>query len=170
MDSSHYSSHGLQTSDLPNANRFVCNHCSKPFKSQKDVDRHRSSVHDRSAIYFCSERGCRRSHKGFTRKDNYETHLRCVHKKSSKDTNQVKGQAANILSQMDPRRETGEEDNLEGHSREKLTEMVMNEREKFKMGQLKRQEAEEELKILRQRYEDREDMWLKLLMAKGGSN
>jgi hypothetical protein len=71
---------------------------------------------------------------------------------------------------MDLRRETGEEDNLEGYSREKLTEMVMNEREKFKVEQRRRQEAEEELKNLRQRYEEREDMWLKLLMTKGGSN
>jgi hypothetical protein len=71
---------------------------------------------------------------------------------------------------MDPRRETGGEDSLEGHSREKLTEMVMNEREKFKVEQRRRQEAEEELKNLRQRYEEREDMWLKLFMAKEGGD
>jgi hypothetical protein len=138
--------------------------------SQKDVDRHRSSVHDKSATYFCYERGCRRSQKGFTRKDNYETHLRCVHKKLSKETNQVKGRDGNILSQMGPRKETGEEDSLEGYSREKLTEIVMNERELFRMEQRRRQEVEEELKNLRQRYDEREDMWLKLLMIKEGSN
>lgn len=152
------------------ANRFVCSRCSKPFRSQKDVDRHRSSVHDRSATYFCPERGCRRSHKGFTRKDNYETHLRCVHKKSSKDADQVKAQAVNIVSQMDPRKEIGEEDNLDGHSREKLTEIVIKMREEFKMEKLRRQEVEEELKVLRQRYEEREDMWLRLLIMKGGNN
>lgn len=57
---------------------------------------------------------------------------------------------------------------MEGHSREKLTEMVMNEREKFKMEQRRRQEMEEELKNLRQRYEEREDMWLQLFMTKEG--
>ncbi|KAE9365582.1 hypothetical protein N431DRAFT_102141 [Stipitochalara longipes BDJ] len=155
---------------MPYTNRFVCSSCSKPFRSQQDVDRHQSSVHDRSKPYVCRERGCRRSHKGFTRKDNYETHLRCVHKKSSKDMNQVKMQAANTFSQMEPRKQTGEEDNFEGHSREKLTEMVMNEREKCKMELLRRQEVEEELKILRQRFEEREDMWLKLLITKGGNN
>lgn len=170
MDLSHYSSYGSQTSDMPYANRFICSCCSRPFKSQNDVDRHRSSVHDKSAFYFCRERGCRRSHKGFTRKDNYETHLRCVHKKSSKDTNQVKGQAANIFSQMDSRKETREEDNLEGYPREELTGIVMKEREKFKMEELRRQEVEEELKILRKRYEEREDMWMKLLITKGGNN
>jgi hypothetical protein len=71
---------------------------------------------------------------------------------------------------MGPRRETREEDSLEGHSREKLTEMVMNEREKFKLEQQRRQEAEEELKNLRQRYEEREDMWLQLFMTKEGGN
>jgi hypothetical protein len=71
---------------------------------------------------------------------------------------------------MDPRKEIGEEDNLDGHSREKLTEMVIKQREKFKMEQLRRQEVEEELKVLRQRYEEREDMWLRLLITKGGNN
>ncbi len=70
-------------------------------------------------------------------------------KKNSKDTNQVKGQAVNIPSQMDSRKETGEEDNLEGYSREKLSGMVMKEREKLKKEQLRRQEGEEELKLLR---------------------
>jgi hypothetical protein len=65
---------------------------------------------------------------------------------------------------------TGEEEKLESYSREKLIEMVMNEREKFKMEQLRRQEVEEELKLLRQRCEEREDMWLKFLMTNGGSN
>jgi hypothetical protein len=46
--------------------------------------------------------------------------------------------------------------------------MVMNEREKFKMEQRRRQEMEEELKNLRQRYEEREDMWLQLFMTKEG--
>ena len=71
---------------------------------------------------------------------------------------------------MGPRRETGEEDGLEGYSREKATEMVMNEREKFKMEQRRRQEAEEELKNPRQRCEEREDMWLQLFMTKDGGN
>jgi hypothetical protein len=168
MDSYHYSPHGLHTSDMSHASRFVCNYCSKPFKSQNDVDRHRSSVHDRAVLYFCRERGCRRSNKGFTREDNYKAHLRCVHKYPSKDINQVKGQAVNILSQIDPRKETGEQNNLEGHSREKLIEMLMNELENFKMEQLRRREVEEELKLLRQRYDEREDMWLKLLITKGG--
>lgn len=44
----------------------------------------------------------------------------------------------------------------------------MNERENFEMEQLRRQEVEEELKLLRQRYDEREDMWLKLLLTKGG--
>jgi len=46
--------------------------------------------------------------------------------------------------------------------------MVMNEREKFEMEQRRRQDVEEELKNLRQRYEEREDMWLKLPMTKEG--
>ena len=46
----------------------------------------------------------------------------------------------------------------------------MKEREKFKMEQLRRQEVEEELKILRRRYEEREDMWMKLLITKGGND
>ena len=56
---------------------------------------------------------------------------RCVHRKSYRDTNQIRGRDGNTFSHLGSRRVNGEEDSLEGHSREKLTEMVMNEREKF---------------------------------------
>jgi hypothetical protein len=115
-------------------------------------------------------RGCRRRQRGFSRKDNYETHLRRVHEKSSKDTNQVKRGNDSIVLQMGPRSETGEEVGLEGYSREELSEMVVNEREKCRMEQRRREEVEEELKNLRQRYEVRDDMWLKFLTAKEGGN
>jgi hypothetical protein len=57
---------------------------------------------------------------------------------------------------------------LEGYSWEKLAAMAMNEREKFRMEQRRREEVEGELKNLRQRYDEREDMWLKFFIAKEG--
>lgn len=90
------SSNGPEASDLPDVERFVCIYCNKRFKSQNDVDRHRSSVHDKHTPYFCSER------------------------------------------------------------------------ENCRLEKQRRQEVEEELKNLRQRYEEREDMWLKLLVTKEG--
>lgn len=111
--------------------------------------------------------GCRRQRRGFARKDNFEAHLRNVHKKLSMDTNQVEGRRDNTVSQMSQMRETSEDFDLEGYSKEELIEMVMNERDKCRMEQCKRQEVEEELKSLRQRHEEREDMWLKVLAARG---
>jgi transposase-like protein len=160
----------VETLDLPNTNRFVCNQCNKAFQSQSDLNRHRSSVHDKSSPYHCYVQGCRRRQRGFSRKDNYESHLRHVHRKLPKDTNQVKRRGDNIVSQMDPTRETRAEFGLEGYSREDLIEMLMDEREKCRMEQRRRQEVEEELRNLRQRHEEREDMWLEFLMAKEGSN
>ncbi len=77
------------------------------------------------------------------------------------------GQDIKILSHVGPRTEVREH-GLEGCSWEKLAEIVMNEREKCKIEKQRRQEVEEELKNLRQRYEEREDMWLKLLLTKEG--
>lgn len=152
-------------------NRFSCKNCGKSFQSQKDVDRHQSSVHDKSATHFCYEQGCSRFEKGFTRKDNLEAHLRRGHRKLSKNANRVKGQDRNTLSEIvDPEKEIGEGVDLEGYSREQLTDMVVNERERFKMEKQRRQEVEEELKSLRQRYDEREDMWLRLFATKEGSN
>jgi hypothetical protein len=166
-DLSSYSSCGPEACSLSNVEGFVCSYCSKRFKSRNDVDRHRSSVHDKSTPYFCSEQGCPRSRKGFTRKDNYETHLRHVHRKLSKGANQIMRQDINVVSHRGSRKEI-RENGLEGCSWEKLAEIVVNEREKHRMEQRRRQEVEEELKDLRQRYEQREDMWLKLLLTKDG--
>ncbi len=146
----------------------MCSHCSRQFKSQTYVARHESSVHHKSTPYFCSEQECSRSRKGFTRKDNYETHLRRVHGKSSKGANQIKRRDGDVLSHIGTGRETLVEDGLEGYSWEKLAAMAMNEREKFRMEQRRREEVEGELKNLRQRYDEREDMWLKFFIAKEG--
>jgi hypothetical protein len=59
---------------------------------------------------------------------------------------------------------------LKGYSRERLAKIVVEEREKCRSEQRRRQELEAELKTLRQRYDEREDVWLKLLMTKEGSN
>ncbi|CZR56834.1 uncharacterized protein PAC_06723 [Phialocephala subalpina] len=157
------SSQERATSELPKPKRFVCNYCSRRFRSQKDVDRHRTSVHHKSAPYLCSEQGCRRSRQGFTRKDNYETHLRHVHGKSPKNAQQLE-RSDGLVGQS----KVSTEEGLEGLSTEKLAEMVMNEREKLRMEQQRREQLEEDLRNLRRRYEEREDMWLKFLVTKEG--
>ncbi|KAF8848128.1 hypothetical protein BDZ45DRAFT_733128 [Acephala macrosclerotiorum] len=85
---------------------------------------------------------------------------------SSKGANQVGGRDSEIPLHPGLRRETRELGGLEGYSWEELADMVINEREKCSMEQRMRQEVEEELKNLRQRYEEREDMWLKFLVTK----
>ncbi|KAH6856894.1 hypothetical protein B0I37DRAFT_86233 [Chaetomium sp. MPI-CAGE-AT-0009] len=48
--------------------RHTCDLCGMSFRSTKDVDRHRRSIHEKSTPYVCYETGCRRSGRGFARK------------------------------------------------------------------------------------------------------
>lgn len=59
---------------------------------------------------------------------------------------------------MDPRKKIREKDNLEGFPREQLTDIVIAEQERCKIEQQKRQEVEEELKHVRQKYNKQEDL------------
>lgn len=60
---------------------FACSTCDKGFGSKSDRDRHQATVHsqDSSQLFYCTEAGCRRPDRGFTRKDNFLKHLQNVH-------------------------------------------------------------------------------------------
>ena len=140
--------------------RHSCDRCGMSFGSRKDVDRHRRSIHEKSTLYVCYETGCHRSGRGFPRKDNYEKHLRNVHQKPSKSGN----------TRLPSRREGKEPDltehGLEGYSRRQLVDMLVVERQQSRNQQKELQAVKGELMKLKNRLEQREDMWLKVLVAK----
>lgn len=151
----------MESIKSPNpTNRFVCNQCGKGSRSQKDADRHWRTVHEKSTPYFCHEAGCRRSVRGFSRKDNYEKHLHNVHRKSSKSRN------TGFALRREGKESTVTDHGLEGYSQQQLVDMLRAEREKCRNQQGELQEVKDELMKLKSRIEEREDMWLKVLVAK----
>lgn len=60
----------------------------------------------------------------------------------------------------------GREDDLESCSREKLVDMLVAERGLRRDDQRRLREVEDELRKLRHKMEERQDIWLKLLAAK----
>ncbi|RYP70881.1 hypothetical protein DL771_005131 [Monosporascus sp. 5C6A] len=141
-------------------NRHICDQCGKGFRSQRDVDRHRRSIHEKSTPYVCHEAGCRRSGRGFSRRDNYKKHLLKVHRKSSKFG------STSFALRREGKESTVTDHGLEGYSRRQLVDILMAEREKCQNQQKELQEAKDELMKFKSRIEQREDMWLKVLVAK----
>jgi uncharacterized C2H2 Zn-finger protein len=140
--------------------RHTCGRCGVSFRSRKDVDRHHRSIHEKSTPYVCYEAGCHRSGRGFPRKDNYEKHLRNVHQKHSKSSN------AGIYYRREGKESDLTEHGLEGYSRRQLVDMLVAERQQCRNQQNELQAAKDELMKLKNRLEQREDMWLKALVAK----
>lgn len=132
------------------------------FKTQNDANRHKATVHDKTTPYFCRESGCRRV-KGFSRKDNFEAHLRNVH--GIETNNCGRGPALHSLSmtrELEPEDTRKRDVSLRSLSRRELIEMFLKEREKCDVERRKRQELEAKLGEIRDKYEEREGMLLKL--------
>ncbi len=154
------------TTDTTHARRprFVCDDCGDVFASQSDIDRHRSGVHEKNKPHFCDQPGCRRSKKGFTRKDNYEVHRRQVHKiKGTVRHASRHGNSAPPSTTLGDSISSGGAGEWARHSRDELVEALIREQEKRRAEERRRRESEEELANLRRRYEEREDRWLRIL-------
>jgi len=146
--------------------RFRCGDCNCSFKKKSDVERHESSVHHHLAPFFCREPGCTRV-KGFTRKDNYNTHLRTVHQ-VSKDGSAFRG-LGDIQQTHETLRREDKVKMFEGCSKRELVYLIMHETEKYENERERRMCVEDELRKIQQRSEEREDMWLNTLAAiRGG--
>ncbi|GAB1314661.1 hypothetical protein MFIFM68171_04871 [Madurella fahalii] len=142
--------------------RHIWDQCGKGFQSQKDVDRHRRCIHEKSTPYVCREAGCRRSSRGFSRRENYETHLLNVHRKPSKSGST----SFAVRREGKEPSSTATDHGLEGYSRGQWADILLAEREKCQIQQEELQEAKAELMKLKGRIDQCEDMWLKVLVAK----
>ena len=111
----------------------------------------------------CEILDCPRRINAFTRKDNLQAHLREVHGVSSKDDGGDETAGNNQRRQEPPDNSGRIIDNLVNCSREELLQMVQLEQEKRRLEESKREQAENELAKLRQRFDEREDMWLTLI-------
>ncbi len=148
------------------ARQFSCALCELKFRSQSEIKRHRLAVHDKQRPFLCHEPGCNRNTKGFSRKDNFEVHVRNVHSVQPGDAGQSgKGGQLHPPSRT-PKREHEMEDELRSRSRKDLIKVVLEERENCRIERRRREELEEELKNAKRRHEEREDMWLKILTTK----
>lgn len=145
--------------------KTVCGQCLRTFKTQNDANRHKASVHDKTTPYFCHEMGCRRVKKGFSRKDNFEVHLSNVHgiKSSSILNHAVVLDSPDTTQDSEPKRTRHHHMGLRSLSRGQLIELVSKEREKCDTERRKRQELEAQISKMRDWYEEREAMFLKLL-------
>ncbi|KAK4156496.1 hypothetical protein C8A00DRAFT_30667 [Chaetomidium leptoderma] len=157
-----FKSQRVESISAPNPiDRHVCDQCGKGFTTQNDADRHRRSIHEKATPYFYHEAGCRRAGRGFSRKDNYNKHLLRVHRKSSTSpstgfTLRRVGKGSTV---------TDHDHGLEDYSRRQLEDMLVAELERGQNQQRELQEAKQELIKLKGRIEQREDMWLKVLVA-----
>ncbi|KAF2254767.1 hypothetical protein BU26DRAFT_144876 [Trematosphaeria pertusa] len=55
---------------------FCCETCGRSFKYKKDLERHKHSVHNSQASWFCPVEGCRFAVQGFSRKDKAFQHVK----------------------------------------------------------------------------------------------
>jgi hypothetical protein len=140
--------------------RFACGHCDDRFLSQKDTDRHVSSVHMKAILFFCNFPGCLRAQKGFARKDNLDAHCRRVHTNHLVNSSNVRGRptsekarSATVRSQSDK--------NLGEYSRDELVVMVLEEREARRAELSRRLKIEREMESMRSKYEKREGVFMR---------
>jgi len=151
----------VESIQSPNSNhRHACTQCNKRFGTRNDADRHLRSVHLKARPYICHETGCPRREQPFSRKDNYQNHLLKVHRKPPNRTNK------SPALHKGKKESRGREDDLESCSREKLVDMLVAERGLRRDDQRRLREVEDELRKLRHKMEERQDIWLKLLAAK----
>ncbi|KAH8880274.1 hypothetical protein GQ53DRAFT_774288 [Thozetella sp. PMI_491] len=110
--------------------------------------------------------------KGWSRKDNYERHMRTVHGPAAtprrlqclSDSNELENEAEPSTADRGKKLKTREsEDELMDLSREELVERLKEEMTKSCEEKEKREKLEEEIRTIRRRNEEREDMLLKLL-------
>ncbi|KAH7120593.1 hypothetical protein EDB81DRAFT_861675 [Dactylonectria macrodidyma] len=144
-----------RTMDKRRARKFSCPDCTLTFGSQNDVDRHRSSIHDRRRPHVCRVPGCRRAGKGFSRKDNLMVHLRDVHGTSAMGQPRAEG--------IDGLEAKEFHDYVQGCPREELIQLALQQRARYEGERQRRQAAEEELVKLKKKCEERDDMWLNVL-------
>ncbi|KAF2642085.1 hypothetical protein P280DRAFT_292280 [Massarina eburnea CBS 473.64] len=61
---------------------FSCSQCERTFRYKKDVERHKTSIHDKRPSWFCPAVKCRFATKGFSRKDKAVQHIK-THRSNS---------------------------------------------------------------------------------------
>lgn len=168
-----------------------CPRCRRRFGAAKDRDRHMQTVHRDAAarlpeILVCDEVNCRRQGRPFSRRDNYIKHLRDVHsvqcRGRSEDVRRRRsspegscelescdeevaamGGDAKLFGrdQRRGKRKAADlhEEDLESIPRDGLIRLLRQEKQKTRR-------LEEEIKADKRRYEQREDLWLKLVATK----
>ncbi|EGU75941.1 hypothetical protein FOXB_13563 [Fusarium oxysporum f. sp. conglutinans Fo5176] len=134
----------LRTTDKRRTRKFFCSDCTLSFGSQNDVNRHRSSIHDRRRPYVCQVPGCRRGGLGFSRKDNFMVHLRDVHGTQAMDQSLAEG-----IDKMGARELS---DYAQGCPREELLQLVLQQQATCERERQKRRAVEEELGKQKQMY------------------
>jgi len=179
----------------PTDHEMTCTDCGRSWPSQKDLKRHRNSVHEKVTLHFCYVKGCPRYLRGFPRKDNLDRHI-LIHRKrdtivrinsnstaigNSRGTsrsategetttpicNKERGQRRGELSlgECEPTREQ-----LLGMLREEL-EKQAEERKELEKYEEERKVLEGKLKATEDRIkisEDRVDQLIKILAKTGG--
>lgn len=133
-----------QTSGFEMPLRPSCTQCNKSFSSQKDLNRHRSSIHDKRIRYWCPEESCPRARRGFTRKDHCDRHVR-----SHGISRDNLAQASTSEQMVGSQRESKLSNDLEGLSKKELAGLVEQERAKRFAEEAKRRNLKKELQELR---------------------
>lgn len=78
LSSSHQQLSGAQP-PRPKDRPVRCQLCPRSFTRRSDLERHNRSRHEQADVVFCSVKACKRSQKGFKRKDHMESHYRRMH-------------------------------------------------------------------------------------------
>jgi hypothetical protein len=115
-----------------NIRRFACNQCKGAFRSRKDLNRHVSSIHEKTLQFFCEEAGCRRGHKGFARKDHLLAHHRRMHTYPLDHETSVRPAKSCVTGACTAGKDNAVFDLLRTHTQDALVKMVLLEQERRK--------------------------------------
>ncbi|KAI1245221.1 hypothetical protein MGN70_012111 [Eutypa lata] len=101
---------------------FICDECPDRFGSKKELDRHQSSKHSLERPFVCSWPQCERSRRGWPRKDNYDRHVRDVHKGQHEPTAPllIEGDVPSGGSAISRKRQREDSDDSESDLRSEL--------------------------------------------------